>query len=121
MSPIDRPLSGEVLRFDLVQERGRVDDPALLQRNGRNARTLIKDGWLRVTLVTVRAGGGIEAHRAAGPITVHVVDGDIRFRVAGKEHRLAAGDLLSVPAGLEHHVTSDNGGTFLLTVAHAPR
>ncbi len=118
MSSIDRPLSGDVLRFDLAAERARVDDPALLERHGRNARTLVKDGALRVTLVQVRAGGRIDAHHAAGPITVHVLDGDIRFRAAGHEHRLKQGEVLAVPGGLEHDVASDAGGTFLLTVAH---
>lgn len=118
MSSIDRPLSGNVLRFDLAAERGRVNDPTHLERHGRSARTLLKEGPLRVTLVMVRAGGQIAAHHAAGPITVHVLDGDIRFRVAGKEHRLTPGNLLAVDAGLEHDVTSEGGGTFLLTVAH---
>ena len=119
MSSIDRPLSGDVLRFDLAAERGRVNDPTQLERHGRNARTLLKEGPLRVTLVMVRAGGRIAAHHAAGPITVHVLQGDIRFRVAGQEHRLTSGDLLAVGPGLEHDVTSDGGGTFLLTVVHA--
>jgi quercetin dioxygenase-like cupin family protein len=118
MSSIDRPLSGDVLRFDLEEERGRVNDLALLERNGRNARTLIKNGPLRVTLVMVRKGGQIAAHRADGPITVHVLEGEIRFRAAGQEHRLTRGDLLAVAAGLEHDVTSDVGGSFLLTVGH---
>ena len=116
MSSIDRPLSGDVLHFRLEEERGRIDDHVLLERHGRNARTLVKEGPLRVTLVMVRAGGHIAAHRTGGPITVQVLDGDIGFRVAGREHRLAAGDLLMVNAGLEHDVASETGGTFLLTV-----
>ena len=116
MSSIDRPLSGATLRFALTEERARVDDPELLKRNGRNARTLVKEGPLRVTLVMVGAGGGIAPHLTDGPITVHVLDGDIRFRVSGKEHALGAGDLLVVDGGVEHAVASSAGGTFLLTV-----
>jgi quercetin dioxygenase-like cupin family protein len=111
-----RPLAGDVLRFHLEEERKRVNDPALLERHGRNARTLLKEGPLRVTLVMVRAGGNIAAHRVGGPITAQVLKGDIEFRVGGREHRLAAGDLLVVNAGVEHEVGSDGGGTFLLTV-----
>ena len=116
MSSLDRSLGGEVLGFDLEDERARLNDPVLLERNGRNARTLVKNGPLRVTLVMVRADGKIAPHRAAGPITVQVLDGDIRFRAAGQDHRLAAGDLLVLDAGVEHDVASDSGGTFLLTV-----
>jgi quercetin dioxygenase-like cupin family protein len=118
MSSVGRSLSGAVLRFDLREERERVSDPALLERHGRNARTLLKEGPLRVTLVMVQAGGHIAAHRADGPITLHVLDGDIRFRGAGQEHRLAPGDLLVAGAGVEHDVASEGGGTFLLTVVH---
>lgn len=119
MSSIDRPLSGATLRFALAEERARVNDPELLQRNGRNARTLVKAGPLRVTLVMVGAGGRIAPHLTDGPITVHVLDGEIRFRVAGKEHALSAGDLLVVDAGVEHSVESPVGGTFLLTVVQS--
>lgn len=116
MSSLDRPLSGDVLRFRLGEERARVNDPALLERHGRNARTLLKEGPLRVTLVTVRAGGRLDTHHSPGPITVHVLDGDILFRAAGHEHRLTSGDLLAVPAGVDHEAASDAGATFLLTV-----
>ena len=119
MSSVGRPLSGDVLRFHLGEERERVNDPALLERHGRNARTLLKAGPLRVTLVMVHAKGHIAAHRSDGPITLHVLDGDIQFRGAGQEHRLVAGDLLVASAGLEHDVASDAGGTFLLTVAQS--
>ena len=116
MSSIDRSLSGPALRFSLAEERARVNDPELLARNGRNARTLVKEGRLRVTLVMVAAGGRIAPHHAEGPITVQMVDGAIRFRAAGREHELAPGDLLVVDAGVEHSVESTAGGTFLLTV-----
>lgn len=116
MSSVGRPLSGDVLRFHLGEERERANDPALLELHGRNARTLLKAGPLRVTLVMVQAGRHIAAHRSDGPIALHVLDGDIRFRGAGQEHRLVTGDLLVASAGLEHDVASDAGGTFLLTV-----
>jgi quercetin dioxygenase-like cupin family protein len=121
MSSLDRPLSGDVLRFRLGEERDRVSEPELLQRHGRNARTLLKEGPLRVTLVTVGAGGRIDAHQAPGPITVHVLDGDILFRAAGHEHRLTSGDLLALAAGIDHEAASDGGGTFLLTVVQLGR
>ena len=120
MSPADRTLASDALRFRLEDEQARLNDPALLERSGRNARTLVKQGSLRVTLVTVGAGGKIAPHRAAGPITVQVLSGDIRFHAAGQNHRLAAGDLLALNARIEHEVASDAGGSFLLTVVLHP-
>ena len=78
MPPDKRPLSSNVLSFNLGEERVRVNDRALLERNGRNARTLVKNGPLRVTLVLLQNGGKIAPHRAAGPITVQVLDGEIQ-------------------------------------------
>lgn len=116
--PIDRPLSGDVLVFDLAAERGHAADPAVLGRNGRNARTLVKDGPLRVTLVALGAGGELAEHHADGPITIQVIDGVIRFTADGHDHELRPGSLLSAGPGLRHRVTSETGGSFLLTVTH---
>jgi quercetin dioxygenase-like cupin family protein len=120
MSSIDRPLSGDVLRFRLSDERKKAGDPAALEQHGRSSRTLVKQGTLRVTLVVVKPGGAIARHHADGPITVQVLDGDILFRAGETEHALVVGDLLVVGGGVEHAVRSDGGGAFLLTVVQPP-
>lgn len=117
MPSIERPLSGDVMVYTLDDERRRTEEPAAVQRHKPSARTLLKDGPLRVTLIVLGAAGVIAEHSAEGPITVHVLDGDVRFTVAGETHELRAGHLLSVRAGVRHHVGSENGGSFLLTVA----
>lgn len=119
MSSINRPLASDALHFRLGGECSEYIDDALLARAGRSARTLVKDGPLRVTLVALGEGGNIAPHRAEGPITVHVLSGDIRFRAGEKEWELEEGDLLSLGAGLEHSVESSSGGAFLLTVVTA--
>lgn len=120
MPAIQRPLSGDVLVFDLEEERERAADPSLLERSGRNARTLLKSGPLRVTLVVVAAGGEIPEHQAEGPITVQPVRGAIRFTVAEHDYELRPGQVLSAGPGVPHRVSSEEGGAFLLTVAHPP-
>ena len=119
MPSIDRPLAGEALLFRLGHERADFIDEALLARAGRSARTLVKDGPLRVTLVALAAGGGLAPHHADGPITVQVLSGDLRFRAGEREWRLEAGDLLSLASGVQHEVSSESGAVFLLTVAAA--
>ena len=121
MSSIDRPLRGEALVFDLAQERATTAGGGQVERSGRNARTLIKDGELRVTLIVVGAGGEIPEHQADGPITVHVLDGAIEFVTAKGAHPLGAGHLLALPGGVRHSVRSADGGTFLLTVCRPER
>jgi quercetin dioxygenase-like cupin family protein len=117
MPSIRRPLSGDVLLFDLREEQRHASDRAILARSGRNARTLVKDGPLRVTLVVLAPGGELAEHQADGPITVQPVAGRIRFTADGVTHELEPGEMLSAGAGVRHAVASTDGATFLLTVA----
>lgn len=118
MSSINRPLASDALHFRLRGERAEYIDDALLARAGRSARTLVKNGPLRVTLVALAEGGSLASHRAEGPITVQVLSGGVRFRVGEKEWELREGDLLSLDGGVEHSVESPAGGEFLLTVVN---
>jgi quercetin dioxygenase-like cupin family protein len=120
MPTIDRPLGGRPLYYRLGRNVSELIDEALLARTGRSARTLVKDGPLRVTLTALGAGASIAQHRASGPITVYVLSGEILFRAGADEWRLESGDLLSLGAGAEHAVSSEAGGVFLLTVAVTP-
>jgi quercetin dioxygenase-like cupin family protein len=115
---MERPVAGELLRFDLRSEAGAAADPGALERSGRSARTLVKDGPLRVTLVVLQAGGRIAEHHAEGPITVQPLEGRIRFQVGDRTAEVGPGELLAVGAGVRHAVESAEGSAFLLTVAH---
>jgi quercetin dioxygenase-like cupin family protein len=119
MPSIQRPLSGDVMLFRLDDERERTADPATVRKHGRAARTLLKEGPLRVTLVVLAPGGELAEHSAEGPITLQPLAGSLRFRAAGAAHDVGAGDMLSAGAGVRHAVSSEHGATFLLTVAIA--
>lgn len=121
MPSIDRPLAGRAIHLRLGDaHRADLIDHDLLARSGRGARTLLKEGALRVTLVALAAGGSLAEHRADGPITVHVLAGTIDFRAGEDRWLLETGDLLSLAAGVPHAVESAEGGEFLLTVASTP-
>ena len=121
MPSIQRPLSGDVLVFEIGEERERAADPSILERSGRNARTLLKSGPLRVTLVVLGPGGELAEHKAEGPITVQPVEGRIRFTAGGTDHDLGPGELLAAGPGIAHRVTSEEGASFLLTVSQPAR
>ena len=71
---------------------------------------------MTVTLIGVNAGGSLHPHKAAGPITVQVLEGEVDFTVAGATRALQSGTLLALNGGIEHAVHSVQGGIFLLTV-----
>ena len=116
MPSIDRPLAGAVQRFHLPDETARIDRTGFAERQGRSARTLVKNGPVRVTLITVAPGATIPAHRAPGPVTVVPVSGDVTFHLDQADERLAPGDLLALGPGVVHTVSSETGGAFVLTV-----
>lgn len=116
MTTFDRQLSGDTLLIDVASEIERMW-ATLNGEAGRAARTLIKDGPLRVTLVVMQPGAAIPEHSADGPITVQPVSGSIRFAVGDTVHAVGTGGLLSVGAGVRHSVACDEPAAFLLTVA----
>jgi quercetin dioxygenase-like cupin family protein len=117
MPTIRRALADDVLRFHLDEEAFRLRRTAGLARSGRTARTLVKDGSSRVTLVGLGANGRIPEHHAEGPITILPFWGRITVTVEGEAHALEPGDLLALGARVPHSVESTAGGVFLLTVA----
>ena len=61
-------------------------------------------------------GGSLHPHKADGPITVQVLEGEVEFTVGETAHALSAGTLLALDGGITHAVHSAHGGIFLLTV-----
>ncbi len=117
MPTIERPLAGESLLFHLDDELQATENPEILGRSGRTARTLIKDESLRVTLHLIAPGGAIAEHHADGPITVQVLRGAMSFHAGEQEYELHQGDLLALDTAIRHSVRSREGAAFLLTVS----
>ena len=113
--PVQRPVSGPALTFSLAEEIRIVKEQ--LATASRTARTLLKNGPLRATLMGIAPGGEIASHSADGPITVHVLEGAIEFDAEGRSWPLPAGSLFALGAGVVHAVRAPRGGVFLLTVA----
>jgi quercetin dioxygenase-like cupin family protein len=117
MSSMHRNISGEVLVQHLDQDALTIDADLLAQR-GRSARTLVKDGPLRLTLMALAPDGRLPAHTTDARVTIHVVQGDVTFLAIDREYALVSGDVLVFAAGVEHAARSKSGAVFLLTVVH---
>lgn len=119
MSSLDRALEGDVQIHHLAQNEEMIDR-TLLERHGRSARTLVKEGLLRLTVIALAAGGSLPTHHTEGPVTIHLLEGDAVFDVAEREHPLVPGDVLVLASGVRHGARSEGGCVFLLTVVHLP-
>jgi quercetin dioxygenase-like cupin family protein len=116
VTALNRPLAGTTMLFDIDEEIATLRAGRSATDPGRTARTLLKDGPLRLTLTVLDAGAAIAEHSAGGPITIHVLAGTIRLHIDGREHLLESGSLVGAAAGVRHAVTADSDAAFLLTV-----
>ena len=117
MSSMHRVLDGDVLVHHLTEDE-RTLDADLLARHGRTARTIVKEGPLRLTLMGMAAGGVLPPHHTDAQVTIHLLDGVVTFRARGREYPLKTGDVLVLGPGVEHEAQSATGGVFLLTVVY---
>lgn len=114
-----RTIDGDVLVQHLTEDE-RTLDQELLAKHGRTARTLVKLGSLRLTLMALAADGDLPVHSTDGPVSIHLLEGAITFAALGQEYPLVPGDVLVFAPGVEHSARTTAGGRFLLTVVHQP-
>jgi quercetin dioxygenase-like cupin family protein len=119
MSSLRRAIEGDVLVQHLRRDEQTIDQ-SLLARHGRSARTLVKEGPLRLTLIALAAGGSMPSHHADGPVTIHLLEGDAVFGVEERDYPLAPGEVLVLASGVQHGARSSAGCVLLLTVVHLP-
>jgi len=115
-----RTITGDVLVQHLRSDVMSIDQ-TLLAAHGRSARTLVKDGPLRLTIMALAAGGSLPPHSTEHPLSIQVIQGDVTFFAVDQEYALTAGDVLIFGAGVEHSARSTGGASFLLTVAYVDR
>jgi len=117
MSSMHRVLEGDVLVHHLTEDE-RTLDADLLARHGRTARTIVKEGPLRVTIMGMAAGGVLPAHSTDAHVTIHLLEGAVTFSARGRDYPLHTGDVLILGPDVEHEAQSATGGVFLLTVVY---
>lgn len=117
MSSMQRTVEGDVLLHHLTQDECMIDQD-LLARSGRTARTLVKEGPLRLTMMALAPGGDLPEHGTDGPVSIHVLQGTAIFRALDNDYALTTGDILALAPGVRHSARSVEGCTFLLTVVH---
>jgi quercetin dioxygenase-like cupin family protein len=81
------------------------------------AKTLFKKSDLRIVLISMEKAARIKNHHADGAISVHVIEGLVRFTEQGNAHDLMPGHVLALAASIQHEVEALEECAFLLTVA----
>jgi len=117
MSSINRPLSGPMLTFNLRETIEELRQEESHLHGGRAGRTLAKSGRMRLVLVAMDQGNVIATHQADSPLTIHVIEGDIRYRNDEGEHQLREGELLFFGPGHAHDITANRPSALLITIS----
>ena len=83
----------------------------------RRAVTLAKEHGLTLMLMHLAEGNVLAEHSAPGPVTVHVLRGQVRLTVAGDEMTAREGEIVLIEPSAPHSVAALEASTLLLTVA----
>jgi len=110
-------LAGKVLAFSLDEEARALQTKAGAAKNGRAAKTIVKEGPLNVTVVALKKGAKLQRHQVDEPVTVHVLKGKLDVSTADGDTQLAAGGLVAINAGVAHSATAAEDADLLITVA----
>jgi len=109
-------LKADALQFDLQREMLPLLERVRGNKSKRTAKTLVKEGPLRVLIVALEAGGKLEEHAVGGPFSIQCLLGKAEVTMGRTKKRLATGDLLVVDAGIPHDVTATDASILLITI-----
>jgi len=112
-----RRLSGTVLTFLLGTEDDTLRETAQSSKSGRAAKTLVKQGGMRITLVALKKGTNLPSHHVTGPISIQTMRGCLRLTTDRGDVDLRAGGLISLGPGVAHTAKAHEDCAILITFA----
>lgn len=116
MSSMTRALTGRHLSFDLAEQIAEIRGDDKYVQTGRLGRTLVKEGALRITMTVLAEGAEVGTHQAVSPMTLHVLEGRLRYRLGEETFELGAGDLLFFGPGHAQDIHALADTVMLLTI-----
>ena len=109
-------LSGTGLLISALDEGADLLEKARAATGGRAAKTLVKNGPQRVTLIAMRKGAAAKHHHVDGPATIQVLRGKLRIVTPRGSDDLRTGDLYALGARAEHSHAAMTDCIALLTI-----
>ena len=94
----------------------RVVDMVGYQDGAVVSRTVLKQPAGNVTLFAFDMGQELSEHTAPYDALVQVLDGEAEITIAGRPHRLRAGDMIVMPANQPHAVKAASRFKMMLTM-----
>jgi quercetin dioxygenase-like cupin family protein len=106
----------QVQAFDAASEAKRLREGKTYEDHGRSVLSLFHGPSLRAMLTTIAAGSRTGERRVAGPSTVHVLEGEVRFQAGEERHVLSAGGTLVLEGNVPYKAEALSDAAFLHTL-----
>ncbi|MDO8586963.1 MAG: LuxR family transcriptional regulator [Armatimonadota bacterium] len=110
-------LRGKVMQFALGAEDSDLRKRAATSKSGRAAKTLVKEGVFRITIVALTKGTALQSHEVAGPVSIQSIRGCLRVTTEAGDVDVPAGSLVALDAGVAHSARALDDCATLVTVA----
>jgi quercetin dioxygenase-like cupin family protein len=110
-------LSAKVLQIDTAAEEAKLARQAASAKTGRAAKTFVKEGRLRVTLIALRKGTVLSAHTVPGEVSIAVTRGAVEIGTAGEGIPAKRGAVVVLEAGVTHDVRALRDSALLITTS----
>jgi quercetin dioxygenase-like cupin family protein len=85
--------------------------------SGRAGITVVKTPGLRVVVEVLEEGERLAGHQAPGPITLQVLEGEIRVEAGLEVVYVRKGELVALPSPRPHSIEAVRDSSLLLTIA----
>ena len=105
-----------VQAFDVASAAKRLREEKTYEDHGRSVLNLFHGPSLRAMLTAIAAGSRTGERRVAGPSTVHVLDGEVKFHAGEERHVLSAGGTLVLEGNVPYKAEALSDAAFLHTL-----
>jgi quercetin dioxygenase-like cupin family protein len=109
-------ICGPVQAFDAAGAAKRLREEKTYEDHGRSVLSLFNGPSLRAMLTTIATGRRTGERRVAGPSTVQVLEGEVRFKAGEERHELSAGGTLVLERNVPYEAEALSDAAFLHTL-----
>jgi quercetin dioxygenase-like cupin family protein len=106
----------QVQALDAASAANRLREEKTYEDHGRSVLNLFHGPSLRAMLTTIAAGRRTGERRVAGPSTVQILEGEVRFRAGEERHVLSTGGTLVLEGNVPYEAEALNDAVFLHTL-----
>jgi quercetin dioxygenase-like cupin family protein len=106
----------QVQALDAASAAKRLREEKTYEDHGRSVLNLFHGPTLRAMLTAIAAGRRTGERRVAGPSTVLVLEGEVRFRAGEERHVLSAGGTLVLEGNVPYEAEALSDAAFLHTL-----